>query len=273
MSHLNPSPASKLKTPGPISAPSPTPSNSSASGVKRRKDAPSSTPFSQPADTGTGTALITQVFYAQEYLKDKDRELSFEEIWDYLSINDSSGTTMAMFRNILQSGKAQIEYDPEGNHGRGSYRYKTPHNVRDEEQLKNYLHRQPTMQGILVKELKDGWRGAAKAVDDLESSHDILVTRSKKNFEARVVWADDPNLHSDIDAKFRSAWLSVPLPANPDDIRAKLQSKGIKPTTEKKVVKISNQPRDKKRKGPRKGGRQTNTHMTHMLKDYSHLRK
>ncbi|MBE7181189.1 MAG: hypothetical protein INR71_08270 [Terriglobus roseus] len=279
MASLNPLPAasSKLKAPGPASAPSPTPSNSSTGGgggaAATKRKPPPSVPFSQPAETGTGNFIITQVYYAQEYLKDKDRAMSFDDIWHYLSLGGASPQTMALFKSLLQSGRVQIVYDPDGLNGQGSYRYRSPHNVRSADQLKGYLQRQATMQGVLVKELKDGWTGAAPAVDALEASGDILVTRGKKNQDARVVWADDPSLRLDVRPDFRAMWHQVHLPANPDDLRTKLLQAGLKPTTEKRVVSTMIKPKDKKRKGPRKGGKQTNTHMAGLLKDYSHLRK
>lgn len=237
-----------------------------------KKRAQPTIPYSQPAETGTGNFIITQVFYAQEYLKDKDRPLTFTEIWDYLSVKDHSDHTMRTLRSLLQSGRVAVEYDPEGLGGQGSYRYKTTHNVRNAEQLLSYLQRQTTMLGIQVKELKDGWRDAIPSIDRLASSHSILVTRGKKLSEPRVVWADDPSLYEDIRPDFRAMWHQVHLPASSEELRNKLLAAGLKPATEKKVV-VASIKKEKKRKGPRKGGRQTNTHMALKLKDYSHLRK
>ncbi|MBE7181774.1 MAG: hypothetical protein INR71_11315, partial [Terriglobus roseus] len=113
-----PSASSKLRAPEPVGrAPSPTPSNSSASGLakqQQRRPAAPTVPFSQPADTGKGNFIITQVLYAEEYLRDKDRPMSFADIWDYLSIGSSANTTTTqnLFRTLLQSGRAKIVYDP-----------------------------------------------------------------------------------------------------------------------------------------------------------------
>jgi transcription initiation factor TFIIE subunit beta len=230
------------------------------------------TPYSQPANTGFGVSLPTQLFYTEEYLKEKDQPLSFKDIWSYLSIPLDSDTTEADLRHHLQSGRVKVIYDPKGFGGRGNYRYKSKHNVRSGEQLKGYLQRQKTMQGIDVKELRDGWKGSLPAIDELERNHEILVTRNKKNLDAKSVWADDPSLRQDIEPEFKTLWQQVPIPPTPEELRTKLLQAGLKPSTEKKIIStiITKQ---KKKKGPRKGGRQTNTHMQGLLKDYSHLRR
>lgn len=231
------------------------------------------TPYSQPANTGTGVSLPTQLIYTEEYLKDKLIPLSFNDIWSYLSVPaHDSNTTPALLRHHLQSGRIKVNYDPKGLGGQGSYRYKSKHNVRSAEQLKAYLQRQTTMQGIDAKELKDGWTGAQVAIDELEKKHEVLVTRNKKDMNAKSVWADDPSLRQEIEPEFKRDWHSIALPPTTEDLRHKLLQAGLKPAMEKKVVSTAAKV-DRKKRAPRKGGRMTNTHIAGLLKDYSHLKK
>ncbi|KAF2104048.1 hypothetical protein NA57DRAFT_70260 [Rhizodiscina lignyota] len=228
--------------------------------------------YSQPSNTGFGVSLPTQLFYTEEYLKDKDRPMTFEDIWSYLSIPADSDTTEAVLKQHLQSGRVKVIYDPKGFGGQGSYRYRPKHDVRSAEQLKEYLQKQTTMQGVDVKELRDGWKDAQPAINALEARAELRVTRNK-NGEAKAVWADDPSLKQDIRPDFKAAWQVSRLPANSEELRTQLLDAGLKPATERKVVQSAGKPKEKKRKGPRQSGRMTNVHMQGLLKDYSYLKR
>ena len=89
----------------------------------------------------------------------------------------------------------RVVYDPKTE----TYAFKPIHDIRNSQQLLGYLQRMTTAQGLSVKELKDGWSGAIDTIDDLEASKDILVTRTKKDGQARMVWINDKTLNVDVD--------------------------------------------------------------------------
>lgn len=269
-------PNSKLnKVTSAISIPSPTPSASSASGKtdlkRKRADTNNGVVFSQPQQTGTGHQIMTQIHYAIEYLKEKDRPIAFKDIVSYLSLQNLSQRERGTLQHILRTHNS-VDFDKEGFGGQGSYRFRPKHNVRSAEELKGYLQQRSTAQGIAVRELKEGWPGAIAAIEALERAGELLVTRNKKDNTPKMVWQNDATLNQQVDPEFKSFWHSVQLPANPDDLRSKLEEAGLKPTSApKETTKVAY--KEKKRKGARRGGRLTNTHMAGILKDYSDKRK
>jgi len=255
-----------------LSAPSPTPSNSSSSGAKRKRpvieDATPGTVWSQPTETGTGSHLMTQVTYAIDRLRKANGPLSFEDLASYLSIPKSETELRRQLLTILRSPEQpRIQWD-----GKDQFRYKPKNNVRSAEQLKGFLQNQKAALGLSVKDLKDGWTDAAEAIEELERKKELLVTHNKKDGSARTVWINDPTLMHTVDPDFLNEWHKIPLPPNPDDLRNKLVVAGLKPSSAPKEV-VASKPKEKKKKAPRRGGRQTNTHMASILKDYSHKRK
>ncbi|KAF2203358.1 transcription initiation factor IIE, beta subunit [Delitschia confertaspora ATCC 74209] len=258
---------------GPVAAPSPTPSTSSNSNNKRKRpidDVPAGTVHSQPADTGIGEHMGTTFGWAIKELQRRDPEwMTLTEIFDYLgpTVRDNP-QRRGQLKLILQSPSSErIEWD-----GEDKFRYRPKLPVRNAEQLKGFLQQQKSAQGILVKDLKDGWPNVQEAIEVMERKKELLVTHNKKDGSARTIWMNDPTLMHKVDPSFLNEWHKIPLPANPDDLRNKLVAAGLKPcSAPKEIVPVG--PKEKKKKVPRRGGRQTNTHMAGVLKDYSHKRK
>ncbi|KAI9675501.1 MAG: hypothetical protein M1829_003305 [Trizodia sp. TS-e1964] len=232
--------------------------------VKKRRIHAAGIVYSQPADTGTGQDIMTQVTYAVDYLKNKEAAQTFEQIIGYLSLGQESDRARTL-QTILRRNP-QVEFLAASK----SYRFRPKHNIRNGEELQRFLQAQVSAHGLSVKELKDGWTGAEDAIDKLEKEKKILVTRNKKDNHSRMVWANDPSLSAyEIDIEFQILWHKIAIP-QAADLPAELTKAGLIPTsadpaslnkTAKKEVK--------KRKKPRKGGRTTNTHMQGILKDYS----
>lgn len=71
--------------PAPVSTPSPRPSTPSISAPnselkRKRNELAENASYSQPTDTGSGKEVMTQVVYAIDYLKLKDRPINFNDI-------------------------------------------------------------------------------------------------------------------------------------------------------------------------------------------------
>lgn len=169
-----------------------------------------------------------------------------------------------------------------------TYAFKPLHNIRSAQQLLTHLQAATTSQGLSVKELKEGWANAIQTIDELERNRDILVTRTKKDGQARMVWINDKTLDVNVDegrpfitqnamtgvltqylfTEFKTIWTKVVIPP-PAELPGELEKAGLKPTsvdpaTIKKAMAKDN---SKKQKKPRRG-RITNTHLVGMLRDY-----
>lgn len=214
---------------------------------------------------------MTQVTYAIEYLKQKDKPIPFDDVFNYLSIQDDEvGSIRKNMKAILQT-HPRVDYEPAAVGNKGLYRFRPTHNVRSADELEAYLQSQTTAQGIPVKELKDGWTGALDAIDELETEGKLLVTRNKKDNTAKMVWPNDPSLRHDVDDEFKTLWHNIKLPTEAVDLRTQLESFGLTPTSQIKAPVVS-KTKEKKKKASRRGGKTTNTHMQHILKDYSSKR-
>lgn len=254
-----------------LSAPSPTPSNSSMGVAKRKRpdDSDATVVYSQPQETGTGTHIYTQFTYTITKLKEEQRWYKLEEILNYLNIPHGDPQVpqlVLLYRSPNPTNR--IEY----NKKLDMYRYRPKYNIRNEAELKGYLQSQKSALGLSVKELKDGWPNAAEAITKLEDNNEILVSHHKKDNQPKTVWINDASLMHKMDPEFQAEWHKIQLPANPDDLRNNLVAAGLKPASAPRKI-VASGPKEKKRKAPRRGGKQTNTHMTAILKDFSHLRK
>lgn len=169
-------------------APSPTPSNTSANGTKRKRPEESrgNVVYSQPENTDTRNHDMTQLTYAIEHLQQKpDVWFTFKEIMDYLNIRDGDPLRKRLkdsFHN--NSPYSKVEYDPASK----KYRYKPKYNIRTNSELRQYLQNQKSAQGLSVKDLKDGWPSVQDDLRILEGNKQILVRHNTKDFNARTVY-------------------------------------------------------------------------------------
>lgn len=268
----------------PTDAPSPAGSNTSNTSKtdkdnkRKREVAPQNVVYSQPAVTGYGSEIFTQVTYVIEFLKKKDEAKTLQDILLYLSRTNIDEKEKRFLVNILKRHE-RVEWvpDPESKTqawNSGTFRHRPIINVRSKKELIAYLQNKPDAQGVKFVELKDGWPDCQDAIDELEAENKLLVTRTKKDNHPRMVWANDPSLVHSVDPTFQVMWHKVELPTV-DELVRKLMDAGQKPASEdpSKRVKAAPKPKEKKRKAPRKGGKITNNHMAHLLIDYDKQRR
>ncbi|KAE8148255.1 hypothetical protein BDV25DRAFT_158683 [Aspergillus avenaceus] len=258
--------ASSSQVPSSTSTPTP-----SSDVKKKRHDA--DIVYSQPANTGTGKDIMTQVYFTIDHLKNKGAPLRFSDIISYLSLQDRANdeSYLKVLRNILESHE-KIQYDPRGANGDGTFTFRPPHNIRNAEQLLKKLQSQSTGAGMLVRELREGWPNVGETINQLEKEGKLLVTRNKKDDQAKIVWANDPSLIQHFDDEFRNIWEKIRIP-DQQAVKEELEKAGITPTNKNKVTKARPKIEHKKVKKPRRSGKTTNTHMMGVLRDYSHLKR
>ncbi|KAI4135502.1 MAG: hypothetical protein LQ347_000610 [Umbilicaria vellea] len=256
------------------STPSPAPSHASVSSkndLKRKRPEQANVVYSQPADTGTGKNVMTQITYAVDYLKGKGTPQTLQDLLSYLSLQYREDDYKRTIGTILKNHE-KISFDRTGADGVGTFSFRPIHNIRSPSQLLGHLQSQPTAQGLNVRALRDGWPGAEDAINLLESQGKLLVTRNKKDDHAKMVWPNDPSLRFDIDDEFKTMWHKVRLP-EAGALAEELEREGLTPTNKSRVVRAKPIKQEKKTKKPRKSGKTTNTHMVGVLRDYSHLKK
>ncbi|KAJ5086977.1 transcription initiation factor TFIIE [Penicillium alfredii] len=253
-----------------VASSAPTPS-STGEAKKKRHDA--DIVYSQPANTGTGKDIMTQVLFAIEHMKNKAIPLKFADIVSYLSLQhraNDQGYIQAL-RSILRMHE-KVMYDPSGANGEGTFSFRPPHNIRSPEQLLQKLQSQSTAAGMSVRELREGWPNVEENINQLEKEGKLLVTRNKKDDHAKMVWANDPSLIEHFDGEFKHIWDKIKIPDS-QTVKEELERAGITPTNKNKVVKPRPKMENKKVKKPRRSGKTTNTHMMGILRDYSHLKR
>ena len=255
------------------STPSPAPpqlSSSSKNDLKRKRPEPSVVVYSQPADTGTGKNIMTQITYAVEYLKSKGTPQTLSDLLSYLSLQYREDEYKHNIGIILRNHE-KVDYDATGS-SEATFSFRPIHNIRSSDQLLAYLQAQRTAQGLNVRELRDGWPGAEDAIRKLETSGKLLVTRNKKDDHAKMVWPNDPSLAVHIDDEFKGMWHKIRLP-EAGVLADELEREGLTPTNKSRGLKAKPKTQEKKTKKPRKSGKTTNVHMMGVLRDYSHLKK
>lgn len=216
--------------------------------------------FKKPAVDPHGTHLSTKLLLAVDYIKNKGRPVPIDTLLSYLNLNHDSQRSKLI---SLLTNLEKIQYDSVDD----TLEYVSIHNIKTKDELLKFLIDQTTFKGISVKELKDGWNGCIESVNELEEDGKILVLRTKKDNNPRLVWFNLGTELGIIDEEFVKSWQNVKLPER-SELPGKLSKLGLKPASvDPNTIKKDVQADTKKRK--QRKGKITNTHMAGILKDYN----
>jgi transcription initiation factor TFIIE subunit beta len=233
-----------------------------ASSLKRKREVA----VSRPAIVEIGQ-LMSQLTTAVEYLKEKRKGHSPAQLLGYLSLQHADDGLKNRLLFELKK-RPDVIFRPDGHQGAGSFHYKPKIAVSNPEELKRYLQTRPSLVGVRFDEIRDGWPNCSPAIDEMEKKGEVLIIRDRKG-GPKLAWDDEPSLRAAVADSLIHSWNNIKLPANADDLRSKLESAGLKPTSAPKEVVKKPTAKDNRKKGPRRGTRMTNVHMQHLLKDYS----
>ncbi|KAJ7630527.1 transcription initiation factor IIE subunit beta [Roridomyces roridus] len=258
--HSNP--GAKASTP-----PEPEPSAASADPdfvppAKKKARPKSNVVWSQPADTGSGNNINTQLVYAVDYLKSTPNPTRLEDI---ALLTNTPLLEDAVLREKFKSHE-RVVYNPKTD----LYTYKHEFNFRTKPALLTEIQRATTSgRGIQVKALKEAWKEAPAAIEELEQEGEVLVTRTVKDGQLRMVFWNEikPNEESGgmpVEQEFMDLWHGLQLP---DDVelRRELAKEGLQLTT---AAQAPMRAPTTKKKGKRGGAprqrqvRLTNTHLS-----------
>ncbi|KAI1200224.1 hypothetical protein F5X97DRAFT_294463 [Nemania serpens] len=259
-------------------------------GSIRDRASPTPTPAAAAAAaraTDFGTHMMTQLTYVVDFLKAKRAPKTLQEVLDHLTLHNLPEHQQKLFVGLMHK-HSRIDHIPAPKAARtagggeqqqpawrtGKYQFKAKiPGVHDKMTLLAHLQQKTDASSLSVKDLKDGWPDCDQAITELEKEHKILVVRTRKDNHAKFVWLDEPRLSHAVDPEFLTMWHRIELPA-PDDMVRKLLALGQKPASEaptnngKGAAKAA-----KKRKTTRPPKHQSNAHMAHLLKDYSHMKR
>lgn len=255
----------RISTPNPAAVAS---SASAAATPKRNHDDAFNVPGK--VDKTASSSLLTQVTTCIDTLK-AEGPMTIDRLIDKSLLVSSSDreNVKARVLTILRESARCRTIPPSANNKEEMLAFRPIHPVSNAEELKNYLARQKTAEGVAVKDLKEGWPQAVEVIDQLEREHSLLAVRNKKDNTPKRVWTDSPNLHTHISDDFKTFWNKTKLPASENEIQNELKQNGITATSQiKESKKMDMKKKDRKRPN-RRGGKTTNAHMVGILKDYT----
>jgi transcription initiation factor TFIIE subunit beta len=243
----------------PPAVPPPTSSSPVASSSKKKRPK-SNIVYSQPADTGTGTNVNTQLVYAVSHLKSTPNPKRLQDI--AIETDIPLDTDMVLLEKFKSHDR--IQWDPRTD----LYSYKHDFNFRNKAALLTEIQRQTRKGGgIPVRSLKESWKEAPQAIEELEKEGDVLVTRTAKDGQLRMVFWNELKATEEkggmmVEKEFLDLWHSLKVPTDADLLRA-LASEGLQATTAEALIPKA--PTGKK-KGKKSAPRQrqvriTNTHL------------
>jgi len=228
--------------------------------------------YSQPADTGTGQNVNTQLVYAVNHLKSNGNPMRLQD----LAIITS--TPLDTDKVLLDKFKAhdRVLYD----HKTDLYSYRHDFNVRSKAALLTEIQRQTRKGGGLsVRTIKESWKEAPQAIEELEKDGEVFVTRTSKDGQLRMVFwneikPDEEQGGMQVEKEFLDLWHSLEVP-NDVDLLKQLAREGLQATTAETLVPKGPIPKKKgKKSAPRqRQARLTNTHLKGTIdlsKDYVH---
>ncbi|KAH7100512.1 transcription initiation factor IIE, beta subunit [Auriculariales sp. MPI-PUGE-AT-0066] len=235
----------------------------SSSNSKKRKV---SEVYSQPKDTGTGTAAGTQLHYAVDTLKNNNGQpMRLQDLAIMHNLEDDPQLLKAFKEH------SRVAYDPRT----GLYSYKHDFMVNSKVTLLTEIQKHSRKGGgVSVRTLKEAWKDAPTQIEALEAEGEVLVTRTAKDGTMKMVFFNEHKLDSpSVEDEFKKMWNDLVVPPEVELMRL-LDAEGLQATQSEMVIPKA---QAGKKKGSRKGAQQRarptrimNTHLKDEGIDLSH---
>ncbi|KAK0433623.1 hypothetical protein EV421DRAFT_1892913 [Armillaria borealis] len=183
----------------------------------KKKRPKSNIVYSQPADTGTGIHVNTQLVYAVNHLKSTPNPMRLQD----LAI--LTNTPLDTDRVLLEKFKShdRVLWDPKTD----LYSYKHEFNFRNKASLLTEIQRRTRKGGgIAVRDLKEAWKEAPAAIEELEQDGEVLVIRTAKDGQLKMVFwneikGDEESGGKLVEQEFIDLWHDLKVPDDVDLIR------------------------------------------------------
>ncbi|KAF9452223.1 transcription initiation factor IIE, beta subunit [Macrolepiota fuliginosa MF-IS2] len=159
----------------------------------------------------------------------------------------------------------RVQYDPKAD----IHSYKHEFSFRNKAALLTEIQRQTRKGGgISVRALKESWKEAPQAIEELEKEGEVLVTRTVKDGQLRMVFwneikPDEEGGGKLVEKEFNELWHSLKVP-NDVDLLKQLANEGLQVTNAETLVPKAPGTKKKGKKGGAPRQRQvriTNTHL------------
>ncbi|KAI0830182.1 transcription initiation factor IIE subunit beta [Trametes gibbosa] len=227
---------------------------------KKKKRPKSNVVFSQPADTGTGTNINTQLVYLVNQLKQNGNPMRLQDL--AIITNTPVDTDKVLLEKF--KGHDRVVHDPKTD----LYSYRHDFNVRNKAALLTEIQRQTRKGGGLsVRTLKESWREAPQAIEELEKDGEVYVTRTLKDGQMRMVFWNEVKPTEEqggmsVEKEFHDLWHGLEVPNDVDLLKA-LASEGLQATASAAPLLKGGMAKKKgKKSAPRQRQvRITNTHL------------
>ncbi|EIW56635.1 transcription initiation factor IIE subunit beta [Trametes versicolor FP-101664 SS1] len=226
---------------------------------KKKKRPKSNVVFSQPADTGTGTNVNTQLVYLVNHLKSNGNPMRLQDL--AIITNTAVDTDKVLLEKF--KGHDRVIHDPKTD----LYSYRHDFNVRNKAALLTEIQRQTRKGGGLsVRTLKESWKEAPQAIEDLEKDGEVYVTRTLKDGQMRMVFWNEVKPTQEqggmaVEKEFHDLWHGLTVPNDVDLLKA-LASEGLQATASAAPVLKGGAKKKGKKSAPRQRQvRITNTHL------------
>ncbi|KAI8340041.1 hypothetical protein BC941DRAFT_493628 [Chlamydoabsidia padenii] len=227
-------------------------------GEKRKKPKKTGT-YSQPADTGTGTHAMSQLYTVIQFLKDSDGPQSVVSITSRTKINIAKN--QLLWDKLASNDK--IDYDPTAQ----TFCYKPTFQIKSKDDLITLLTTNRGTGGMDYRDLKDSYSKLNETVEELADKGLIMVVRNKDG-NPRVLFHNEPDQNTHMDQNFKTMWSDIKIP-DETDLPKELENAGLK-TMDVFENKVVAEPKVKRSKTRNKRIKITNTHLSHidLSKDY-----
>ncbi|KAG0699215.1 hypothetical protein DFH29DRAFT_1015604 [Suillus ampliporus] len=250
--HSQPVPLnSSTPVPAPVTAAAST-SDATPSTTKKKRPK-TNIVYSQPADTGTGTNVNTQLVYAIDHLKSTHNPMRIQDI--AIVTDTPLDTDMVLLEKFKSHDR--IQWDPKTD----LYSYRHEFSFRNKVALLTEIQRQTRKGGgIPVRALKESWKEAPQAIEELEKEGEDGQLRM-------VFWneikPDDESGGKQVEKEFFDLWHALKVPNDVDLLKAAARRHGLQATAEEALIpKAPNLKKKGKRAAPRqRQAKITNTHL------------
>ncbi|KAI0776796.1 transcription initiation factor IIE subunit beta [Trametes elegans] len=230
-----------------------------AESSKKKKRPKSNVVYSQPADTGTGTNINTQLVYLVNHLKQNGNPMRLQDLAIITNTPvDTDNVLLEKFR-----GHDRVIHDPKTD----LYSYRHDFNVRNKAALLTEIQRQTRKGGGLsVRTLKESWKEAPQAIEELEKEGEVYVTRTLKDGQMRMVFWNEVKPTEEqggmsVEKEFLDLWHGLEVPNDVDLLKA-LASEGLQATASAVPVPRAGAKKKGKKSAPRQRQiRLTNVHL------------
>ncbi|KAI5118624.1 hypothetical protein M0805_006992 [Coniferiporia weirii] len=260
--HSNPSLKSQTE---PAAAPT-----SSSETSKQKKKPKQNIVYSQPVDTGTGSDINTQIVYAVDHLKHNGNPMRLQDL--AIVTNTPLDSNQALFERFRAHDR--VIHDPKTD----LYSYRHDFTFRNKAALLTEIQRHTRRGGGLsVRALKESWKDSLQAIEELEQEGEVLVTRTTKDQQMRMVfWNEIKPIEGTggmpVEQEFKDLWHGLKVPADADLLKA-LSSEGLKATEAETIIPKGPTKKKGKKSAPRhRPVRITNVHLkgeVDLSKDYA----